>query len=183
MPRPVEDRSNVGGAAQFNNIGPVPLSIPGPVPLSIPSLTISGLSRFPIPQDRQHRRLEGDASGLEGAVYEGRHPAVLLARLAQDPRPGQALLWDMATGEEMLTLEKQSGRVRQFQFSPDGKALAATFSADKGSMNLQIWHAGDDEPQPVHEPGPVDQEPCADPDTDPPRRRRTDRCWRGRCSF
>ena len=28
MPRPVEDRSDVGGAAQFNNIGPVPLSVP-----------------------------------------------------------------------------------------------------------------------------------------------------------
>ena len=28
MPRPGEDRSNVGGAAQFNNIGPVPLSRP-----------------------------------------------------------------------------------------------------------------------------------------------------------
>ncbi len=28
MPRPVEDRSDVGGAAQFNNIGPVPLSGP-----------------------------------------------------------------------------------------------------------------------------------------------------------
>jgi len=26
MPRPVEDRSDVGGAAQSNNIGPVPLS-------------------------------------------------------------------------------------------------------------------------------------------------------------
>ena len=42
------------------------------------------------PQDRQHRRLEGDASGLEGAVPEGGHPPVLLARVAQDPRPGQA---------------------------------------------------------------------------------------------
>ena len=43
MPRPVEDRSDVGGAAQFNNIGPVPLSpsrpaFPGPsrFPLSVP---------------------------------------------------------------------------------------------------------------------------------------------------
>ena len=27
MPRPGEDRSDVGGAAQFNNIGPVPLSV------------------------------------------------------------------------------------------------------------------------------------------------------------
>ena len=34
MPRPGEDRSNVGGAAQFNNIGPVPLS--------------RSLSRFPL---------------------------------------------------------------------------------------------------------------------------------------
>ena len=39
MPRPVEDRSDVGGAAQFNNIGPVPLS-----PISDPDL-----SRFPQP--------------------------------------------------------------------------------------------------------------------------------------
>ncbi len=37
MPRPGEDRSYVGGAAQFNNIGPVPLSA---------LLTISDLSRF-----------------------------------------------------------------------------------------------------------------------------------------
>ena len=40
MPRPVEDRSDVGGAAQFNNIGPVPLSVTqfnniGPIPLSV----------------------------------------------------------------------------------------------------------------------------------------------------
>ena len=28
MPRPGEDRSDVGGAAQFNNIGPVPLPVP-----------------------------------------------------------------------------------------------------------------------------------------------------------
>ena len=30
MPRPGEDRSDVGGAAQFNNIGPVPLSASQP---------------------------------------------------------------------------------------------------------------------------------------------------------
>ena len=32
------------------------------------------------PQDRQHRRLERDASGLESAVHAGGHPSVLLAR-------------------------------------------------------------------------------------------------------
>ena len=41
MPRPVEDRSDVGGAAQFNNIGPVPLS-------ASLSAFISDLSRFPL---------------------------------------------------------------------------------------------------------------------------------------
>ena len=40
MPRPGEDRSDVGGAAQFNNIV-------RPVPLPDSSLTISDLSRFP----------------------------------------------------------------------------------------------------------------------------------------
>ncbi|MGA7499721.1 MAG: hypothetical protein WBX00_23575, partial [Isosphaeraceae bacterium] len=34
MPRPGEDRSDVGGAAQFNNIGPVPLSVSSRFPFS-----------------------------------------------------------------------------------------------------------------------------------------------------
>jgi hypothetical protein len=38
----------------------------------------------------QHRWLEGDASGLEGVVPSGGDPVVLPARLAEDPRPGQA---------------------------------------------------------------------------------------------
>jgi hypothetical protein len=47
MPRPVEDRSDVGGAAQFNNIGPVPLSrLPNIV--SVPLNIVSDPSRFPI---------------------------------------------------------------------------------------------------------------------------------------
>ncbi len=37
MPRPVEDRSDVGGAAQFNNIGPVPLPAAlVPLPAALP---------------------------------------------------------------------------------------------------------------------------------------------------
>ena len=58
MPRPGEDRSDVGGAAQFNNIGPVPLSVPQyrtcpafcpplSVPLSLSCLPCPDLSRFP----------------------------------------------------------------------------------------------------------------------------------------
>ena len=41
MPRPGEDRSDVGGAAQFNNIGPVPLSCSRP---AFRSREFSGLS-------------------------------------------------------------------------------------------------------------------------------------------
>jgi hypothetical protein len=50
MPRPGEDRSDVGGAIQFNNIGPVPLSRfinIGPVPLSRFSTSTGGF--FPPP--------------------------------------------------------------------------------------------------------------------------------------
>ena len=51
MPRPGEDRSDVGGAAQFNNIGPVPLSAAARLKIARtsagpPSSTISDLSRF-----------------------------------------------------------------------------------------------------------------------------------------
>ena len=42
------------------------------------------------PGDGQHRWLEGDAGGLEGAVPQGGAAVVLLARLAEDPRSGQA---------------------------------------------------------------------------------------------
>ena len=46
MPRPGEDRSDVGGAAQFNNIGPVPLS---PLPLSPrPAFPASRFPRVPL---------------------------------------------------------------------------------------------------------------------------------------
>ena len=43
MPRPGEDRSDVGGAAQFNNIGPVPLPL-SPVPLPVPD--VGGAAQF-----------------------------------------------------------------------------------------------------------------------------------------
>src|SRR5512142_3401868 len=41
--------------------------------------------------DREHRRLEGDPSGVEAVVPDGGDPALLLACVAQDPRPGQAV--------------------------------------------------------------------------------------------
>ena len=70
MPRPGEDRSDVGGAAQFNNIGPVPLSASiGPVrflsdvPLSLPDI---GLERVNQTDDAQ------ELEGLRRSVQRGR---------------------------------------------------------------------------------------------------------------
>ena len=75
MPRPGEDRSDVGGAAQFNNIGPVPLSasVPlsriGPVPLSAVPLSL------PVPLSVYGQRVNG---GLrrEAGGEDPRHPSV-----------------------------------------------------------------------------------------------------------
>src|SRR5271166_6382316 len=60
MPRPGEDRSDVGGAAQFNNIGPVPLS---------PSrFNIRGDPRRGSEENRQEDRGRDFAFGLEVQV-------------------------------------------------------------------------------------------------------------------
>src|SRR5512135_3614184 len=44
-----------------------------------------------VPKAISNRRLERDASGLEGPVQAGDPPSVFLARVAQEPRPCQAL--------------------------------------------------------------------------------------------
>ena len=81
MPRPGEDRTDVGGTAQFNNIGPVPLSrssrFPAPsrfparfVPLSRSLSRSVPLSRF-FPRRCQldrHFRLRWAAIGRSGAL-------------------------------------------------------------------------------------------------------------------
>jgi len=71
------------------------------------------------PQNRQHRRLEVDTSSLENAVLEGSHPSVLLARVAQDPRPGQAL-----EGVVRGSLSARLGSARRAQ-PPEFRATAA----------------------------------------------------------
>ncbi len=80
--------------------------------------------------------------------------------LATGGEAGVVMLWNMATGDEMLTLEKQPAGVSQLQFSPDGKALAAVFGGAEGPINFQIWHGGNPEPDEVTEPGPHDQQPA-----------------------
>ena len=67
MPRAVEDRSDVGGAAQFNNIRPVPLSASCPAfrfTLSQPSLRF--IARFPSRDSRNPQV----AAGLLVALFQ-----------------------------------------------------------------------------------------------------------------
>ena len=81
MPHPGEDRSDAGGAAQFNNIGPVPLCR---IALPHPSLTISDLSRFaasmsrfaasnigPVPLCRILSSPDMSLSGTDGCQHAG----------------------------------------------------------------------------------------------------------------
>ena len=52
-------------------------------------------------QDRHHRWLEGDASGLEDAVYEGRHPVCFLtagSRSATGPTPQRGVRRSLPAG-------------------------------------------------------------------------------------
>ena len=108
------------------------------------------------PQDRQHRWLERDASGLENAVLEGRHPSLLLARVAQDPRPGQALERAVRRG-----LPTGLGSVSRSR-SPEFRATAAV------APTVGDWtpHGG----RPGECPGPVRQaRPLVDC-VPPPRR-------------
>ena len=54
---------------------------------------------------------------------------------------GEVTLWDVETGEEMLTLEGPTGSVWCLAFSPDGTRLAANSELPDGRSAVYIWHA------------------------------------------
>jgi len=55
-------------------------------------------------------------------------------------------LWDVATGEKLLTLEGYRGAVRFAAFSPDGKTLATLSAAAPDQPNeIIVWRAAADE--------------------------------------
>jgi WD40 repeat protein len=58
-------------------------------------------------------------------------------------------LWDLATSDELLTLEGFSGPIWTILFSPDGRALATLFAAPHGSNQLFLWHTAQEEPDPA----------------------------------
>jgi WD40 repeat protein len=56
-------------------------------------------------------------------------------------------IWDVATSEELLTLEGFSGPVQCCRFSPDGRILATISSGAPGDhTELFLWRAADDDP-------------------------------------
>jgi WD40 repeat protein len=55
-------------------------------------------------------------------------------------------LWDLATGEELLTLEGFSRTIPKLVFSPDGRTLAALGIVPQGASNVSLWHAAQEEP-------------------------------------
>ena len=59
-------------------------------------------------------------------------------------------LWDIATGEELLTLGRLFGQVWYLQFSPDGRSLALCTAAGpgpRGPNRFVIWRVGETEPE------------------------------------
>jgi WD40 repeat protein len=59
-------------------------------------------------------------------------------------------LWDVATGQELLTLEGPSGPIWILRFSPDGRVLAAVSSHGVANSPREVflWRTAADEPVP-----------------------------------
>jgi WD40 repeat protein len=62
---------------------------------------------------------------------------------------GTIKLWDLATGEELLSLRGFSAMIPKLVFSPDGRALAALSVIPQGATNVLLWHAAQEEPDPA----------------------------------
>jgi WD40 repeat protein/predicted Ser/Thr protein kinase len=50
-------------------------------------------------------------------------------------------LWNVATGQELLTLDGHTGTVRAVAFSPDGRALASCGDGPGGAIEVIVWRA------------------------------------------
>ncbi len=65
-------------------------------------------------------------------------------------RSDTVALWDVATGEELLTLEGVNGRTVFARFSADGKALATLSEpAPKQQLEVRLWLAPGEKAEPA----------------------------------
>ena len=61
--------------------------------------------------------------------------------LAGGCRDHRVRLWDIASGEELLTLEGHTGAVGRVQFFPDGRTLATVAGRPDGMTEIFLWRA------------------------------------------
>ena len=126
--------------------------------ISVGALTLSSDGRLlavaPL-YSRKIQVLSMDTLALqkEFAGHRGGQSALALSpngkTLASAGADQTVKLWDVAAGEELLTLEGFRGPIWLLRFSPDGKALA-TFSGTGPNTpgEIRLWLAAEDEPAP-----------------------------------
>jgi WD40 repeat protein len=71
--------------------------------------------------------------------------------LASGGDHGSLKLWDVTTGEELISFDGATDEIRLICFSPDGRTLAAYHQRPSVPGEVLLWHTLDEEPQPdVH---------------------------------
>jgi WD40 repeat protein len=50
-------------------------------------------------------------------------------------------LWNVAVGQELLTLHGHTGPVHSVAFAPNGRSLASCGDGPDGSIEVIVWHA------------------------------------------
>jgi eukaryotic-like serine/threonine-protein kinase len=93
----------------------------------------------------QTRKLEKTLLGLTGFFSEGLAYSpdgkLLAASSGTYKEPGEVIIWDVATGNEVRRFSHACGMSSNVAFSPDGNRLAAVSGEWKKSPKLMIWDA------------------------------------------
>jgi WD40 repeat protein/tRNA A-37 threonylcarbamoyl transferase component Bud32 len=100
---------------------------------------------------RELHTLKGHTSSVTGVAFspDGKRLASsgFHFDLARDVSGGEVKVWDVRTGQELLTLRRRSGHLHGVAFSPDGRRLAAASEAAPGFPGeVKVWEAAPAEP-------------------------------------
>jgi WD40 repeat protein len=98
------------------------------------------------------RTFGGDVEKLRSVVFspDGKRVAACSSRWDDSVKnyvASQVKVWDLQTGQDLLSLKEDTGRVLRVAYSPDGKRLAAgygTWDNDKGTYvagEVKVWDA------------------------------------------